>query len=74
MYANEPVLVEGKVVGRITSGNWGYAVGKFIAMAYVETQYATAGTRVQVRYSGNFFDGVVVAEPLLDVGDGRLRG
>ena len=74
MYANEPVLVDGNVVGRITSGNWGYAVGVFIAMAYVETQYATAGTQVQVRYSGNFFDGVVVNEPLLDAGNERLRG
>ncbi|MCB8945810.1 MAG: FAD-dependent oxidoreductase [Ardenticatenaceae bacterium] len=74
MYGNEPVLVDGEVVGRVTSGNRGYTVGKFIAMAYVAAAYAEAGTQVQVRYSGNSFDGVVVAEPLWDVGNGRLLG
>ncbi|MCA9963863.1 MAG: FAD-dependent oxidoreductase [Anaerolineales bacterium] len=74
MYGYEPVFVDGKVVGRITSGDYGYSVGKFIAYAYVDATKAAVGTKVNVRYTGRFFDGEVAAEPLFDKGMLRLRG
>ena len=73
MFGNEPVLSGDQVIGRITSGNYGYAVGKFIAFAFVPNDFATIGTRVRVRYAGNFFEGVVSDPVLYDPRNERMR-
>ena len=43
---SEPVrAADGAIVGRVTSGGFGYAVGASIALAYVPLAYAEPGTR-----------------------------
>ena len=48
---NEPVRVGGAIVGRVTSGGYGYTVARSIAYAYlpadVEPRYARGGRRVR---------------------------
>src|SRR5262249_3460030 len=48
---SEPVRIEGKVVGRVTSGGYGYAVGKSIAYAHIPADCA-AGTPVEIDIFG----------------------
>ena len=73
MYGWEPVLSGDDVVGWITGGNYGYSVGSFIAMAYVDVAHATKGTRLRVRYTGQFYEGTVTKSPVWDPENARLK-
>jgi 4-methylaminobutanoate oxidase (formaldehyde-forming) len=71
---NEPVAVGGRVVGRVTSGGYGYTVGASIAYAYVPVEHAAAGVEVTVDVFGTWVAGVVTAEPLYDPASARVKG
>jgi glycine cleavage system T protein len=70
---SEPVRIGGEVSGRITSGGFGYAVGKSIAYAYVPAT-AITGTAVEVEIFGTWVPGRVAEEPLFDPQGARVRG
>jgi glycine cleavage system aminomethyltransferase T/glycine/D-amino acid oxidase-like deaminating enzyme len=70
---NEPVRVEDQVVGRVTSGGYGYTVERSIAYAYVPTA-VEVGTRVEVDIFGRWVPGEVAREPLVDPKGERVRG
>jgi 4-methylaminobutanoate oxidase (formaldehyde-forming) len=70
---NEPVFADGNVVGRVTSGGVGYAIGKSIAFAYVPTDMASAGTSLAVEVFGARVDAEVVPDPLYDPTGERIR-
>jgi glycine cleavage system aminomethyltransferase T/glycine/D-amino acid oxidase-like deaminating enzyme len=71
---NEPVAVDGTVVGRVTSGGFGYTVGCSIAYAYVPVSYADPGTAVAIDVFGTWVAGEVQAEPLYDPASARVKG
>ena len=73
MLGSEPVRIDGEVVGRVTSGGYGYAVDASIAYAYVPVD-AKPGTVVDIDLFGDWVGGEVVAEPLFDPGGTRVRG
>jgi 4-methylaminobutanoate oxidase (formaldehyde-forming) len=62
---NEPVMVGGRVSGRVTSAGYGYTVGASIAYAYLAIDDATPGTPVTLDLFGDVVAGTVVAEPVL---------
>jgi 4-methylaminobutanoate oxidase (formaldehyde-forming) len=53
------------VSGRVTSGGYGYTVGRSIAYSYLAIDDAQPGTPVAVDLFGELAPGVVVAEPVL---------
>ncbi len=69
---SEPVRIGGEVSGRITSGGFGYAVGRSIAYAYVPAA-AVTGTAVEVEIFGTWVPGRVAEEPLYDPTGNRVR-
>lgn len=69
----EPVLVGDAVLGRVTSGGYGYAVGRSIGYAYLPVPAVQVDTPVAVEISGRRVDGVVVADPLYDPKGLRIR-
>ncbi len=69
---SEPVLIGGDLVGRVTSGGYGYTVGKSIAYAYVPFEHSV-GTEVEVEIFGDWVAGEIVAEPLFDPKGERIR-
>jgi 4-methylaminobutanoate oxidase (formaldehyde-forming) len=69
---NEPVRVEGEIVGRVTSGGQGFAVEKSIAYAYLPPE-AGVGTRGEVEVFGRWVGFEVAREPLYDPGNERIR-
>ncbi|HSO99755.1 MAG TPA: FAD-dependent oxidoreductase [Solirubrobacteraceae bacterium] len=69
---NEPVRVGGAVVGRVTSGGYGYTVARSIAYAYLPAG-VQVGERVEVDVFGEWIGGAVVAEPLFDPAGERVR-
>jgi 4-methylaminobutanoate oxidase (formaldehyde-forming) len=69
---SEPVRIAGQVAGRVTSGGYGYTVGKSIAYAYVPASAGT-GTDVEVEIFGTWVPGRVADEPLFDPQGARVR-
>ena len=69
---SEPVRVGDSVVGRVTSGGYGYTVAAAIAYAYLPTEH-DVGTEVAVEIFGEWVDGVVAAEPLYDPAGEKIR-
>ncbi len=70
---SEPVSIAGEVTGRVTSGGYGYTVGRSIAYAYVPAA-VRAGTAVEVEIFGTWVPGGVAEEPLFDPKGARVRG
>jgi glycine cleavage system aminomethyltransferase T len=70
---NEPVRVGGEVVGRVTSGGYGYTVASSIAYAYLPPEH-DVGTAVEVDIFGRWVAGEVAREPLYDPKGERVRG
>jgi glycine cleavage system T protein len=69
---SEPVRVGDALVGRVTSGGYGYTVGKSIAYAYLPAEHEV-GTDVAVEIFGEWVPGVVAKEPLFDPKGERIR-
>ena len=70
---HEPVFLEGRPVGYVTSAAFGHTVGRPIAYAWVPAS-ATVGTTVEIGYFDTRIPATVAAEPLVDPGMTRLRG
>jgi 4-methylaminobutanoate oxidase (formaldehyde-forming) len=70
---SEPVRVDGSAVGRITSGGYGYTVERSIAYAYLPSDDAVVGRRVEVVVFGEAVGAEVSAEPLFDPTNARVR-
>jgi glycine cleavage system aminomethyltransferase T len=71
--SNEPVRIGGEIVGRVTTGGYGYTVEKSIAYAYVPPEHAEPGTEVTVEIFGDWVVGAVASEPLFDPKGERIR-
>ncbi len=69
----EPILADHRVVGFVTSANYGYTVRQSIAYGYLPVELATPGTSVQVQYFGERHPATVVKEPLFDPEMTRLK-
>ena len=70
---NEPVRVGGEIVGRVTSGGYGFAVERSIAYAYLPPDRAAIGTRGEVEVFGDWIGFEVAREPLYDPDGARIR-
>ncbi|HEX2132161.1 MAG TPA: FAD-dependent oxidoreductase [Actinophytocola sp.] len=68
----EPVFVDGRPAGYVTSAAFGHTVGRPIAYAWLPAT-AVPGTRVEVEYFGERLAGTVAEEPLVDPRMERIR-
>jgi glycine cleavage system T protein len=69
----EPVLDGSAVVGRVTSGGYGYTVEKSIAYGYLPVGLSAPGSRLQVQWFGERVGVEVVREPLYDPKNQRIK-
>ncbi len=70
---NEPIRVDGKIVGRMKSGGQGYSLNKGIGYAYLPVECATPGTSVDVEFFGDWHSGVIGLSPLFDPDGLRIK-
>jgi glycine cleavage system aminomethyltransferase T len=63
---NEPVKVDGKVAGRVTSGAYGPYIGASVAFAYLPVELSPVETEVEILVFGNWFKGKIAKGPLYD--------
>ncbi|MET1231462.1 MAG: FAD-dependent oxidoreductase [Candidatus Limnocylindrales bacterium] len=70
---NEPVRVDGAIVGRVTSGGYGYAVDRSIAYAFLPPELGSVGRRAEIDVFDEWVGAEVVREPLWDTNGERIR-
>jgi glycine cleavage system T protein len=70
----EPILDGDRVLGYITSANYGYTVGQSIAYGYLPADHAAEGTKVELYFFGQRYPATVRRDPLYDPEGKRLRG
>jgi len=70
----EPILHGGTPVGYVTSANYGYSVGKYIAYGYLPIELAEDGAELAVEYFGTQHPVVLTSEPLYDPKNEKLKG
>lgn len=68
----EPIFRDGKGIGRVSSGAYGYSVGMSLALGYVKD--AGPGDAVEVMVLGRPHRARILAEPPFDPKGERLRG
>ncbi|MBI3974568.1 MAG: FAD-dependent oxidoreductase [Chloroflexi bacterium] len=72
----EPILDRrdgGRVLGYVTSANFGYSVGKSIAYGFLPVEFTQPGTALYVQFFGVCYPATVSTEPLYDPKHTRLR-
>ena len=67
----EPIFMDGKGIGRVTSGTYGYTVGMSLALGYVKT--AGPGDTVEVMVLGTPHKATILKEPPFDPKGEKLR-
>lgn len=67
----EPIFVADKGVGRVTSGAYGYTVGKSLALGYVKD--VPDGAKVDVMVLGQPHKATILSDPPFDPTGARLR-
>jgi glycine cleavage system T protein len=70
---DEALLDGDQVVGRVTSGGFGYTVHQSIAYGYLPVEFAEPGTRVDVLWFGERIPATVAREPLYDPTNTRTK-
>lgn len=69
----EPVYDGDRIIGSVTSGGYGYAVGQNLAFAYVEPEFAKPGARFEIEMVGGRYPARVLDGGAYDADKQRLR-
>lgn len=70
---SEPIQLRGELVGRTTSGGYGWRVEQSLALAMVRPDLGEIGTELEVVILGEAYRAVVVGESPYDPANERLR-
>ena len=69
----EPIMDGDRVLGYVTSANYGHTIGCGIVYGYLPASHAEAGTRGEVLYFGERLAATVAKEPLYDPRGRKMR-
>jgi 4-methylaminobutanoate oxidase (formaldehyde-forming) len=78
LFHNEPILRDGTVVGRITSGSYGHTLGRAVGMGYLERKegvdngFVESG-RYEIEIAADIHPARVSLKPLYDPKGERIR-
>jgi len=70
---NEPLFVNGEMVGRATGGGYGWRIGKSLAIGFLRPEHAAVGTEVEIDVLGTMLKATVIEESPYDPQNERLR-
>ncbi len=78
LYHNEPILADGRILGRITSGAYGHHLGGSVGLGYVETADGMSAADCLARsyridIAGRLFEAEASLKPLYDPAGARMR-
>ncbi len=70
---SEPITRDGALVGRVTSGGYGWRVGKSLALAMVGPEHTALGTELEITILGQSHRAVVIPDSPFDPENLALR-
>ncbi len=70
---DEPIWVDGKVVGWVTSGGYGHFVGQSLAQGYIPTELVKPGMQLEIEILGERRTARLQSEPPFDPQALRMR-
>ena len=70
---SEPILHQGRMIGRATNGNYGWRVGKSLALGMVRPDLGELGQELDITILGKSHRAVVIPESPFDPDNARLR-
>jgi dimethylglycine dehydrogenase len=70
---SEPVMKDGAMIGRTTSGGYGWRMGKSLALAMVTPEFSRVGDEVDVRILGVMRRAIVIPDSPYDPKNAALR-
>jgi 4-methylaminobutanoate oxidase (formaldehyde-forming) len=77
LFHNEALVRDGKIIGPVTSGNYGHFLGGAIGMGYVpctgQTDADILGSTYQIEVAGKRFDAIASISPMYDPKSERVR-
>ena len=73
IHGGEPVITNGRTIGVTTSGGYAHYTAKSLGFAYVEPEFATPGSTFEVDVLGKPRLATVLAQPVYDPANARLR-
>lgn len=79
LYHNEPIVQDGQIVGRLTSGNYGHHLGGAIGMGYVPCREDESAAELlqksyEIDVAGVRFEAEVSLKPMYDSKSEKMRG
>ncbi len=69
----EPLLDGEQVLGRVTSGGYGYTIRQSIAYGYLPVSHSTLGTRLDIQLFGKRHAATVMKGPLYDPTNTKIK-
>ena len=69
----EPILDGDRLLGYVTSANYGHSIGRGIAYGYLPITHVEAGTTLDVLYFGERLPATVTNDPLYDPDGRRMK-
>ena len=77
LFHNEAIVRDGRIVGTITSGNYGHHLGGAIGLGYVpcsnETEAGVLGSSYEIEIAGERFAAEASLRPMYDPKAERIR-
>ena len=70
---SEPILLGGDIVGRATSGGYGWRVGKSLVLGMVRPDLGEVGQELDITILGDRFRARIVPESPYDPANERIR-
>jgi dimethylglycine dehydrogenase len=70
---SEAIYKDGNIVGRATSGGYGWRCAKSLALGLVRTEYTEIGTKLEIEILGERREATVIEESPFDPANQRLR-
>lgn len=72
-HSGSSIMNGARVIGTVTSGDWGHRIGKNIAMGFIEPDFAEIGTQVSIDILGKVTPAEVCTDGLYDSENTRIR-
>ena len=70
---SEGLYRDGELVGRATSGGFGFRTNKSLALGLVHTEHSAVGTELEIEILGERYKAVIINESPFDASNHRLR-
>merc|ERR1711991_870763 len=70
---NNPIYENGSVIGRATGGDFGFRIGKSLALAMVKPDLANVGEKLKVDILGKMYEATILEESPYDAENKLLR-